>query len=102
MTIDNNGNVGIGNPTPLYKLSVNAGDLEVHAPPFGVGGDHTNDGWAQSVYFTDSNNNYSLARVAAFRNTWDDQGDLAFLTHIGGTGGTTWQERMRIQYNGNV
>jgi len=107
MVIQAAGNVGIGTTGPSSKLHVNLGSTGALGFNSGLWiqnnfGDVTVN---QGAGITMQNNDVYVGGVYAIRPVSSWRGDLVFYTHndsSGNTFGTTFTEKMRIQYNGNV
>ena len=104
-TIDASGNVGIGDSSPSYKLSVN-GDVKISGTNTYLSWNNNSrlimeydDSYRQGIHFQASSR---LMRL--FSTTNDSGGGIVFLTRAGSGGSDTdyGSERMRITSNGNV
>ena len=84
LTIDKNGNVGIGNATPAYKLDVIGGNISTDSEIYSLGG--------RLSLYRSAGNSYI---------DWSSGRNLIFRTETS-VGGASASEKVRIDTNGNV
>ena len=96
MSIDTNGNVGIGTATPAFQLEIENHATTTSTATLSLDGKYTSDGAVGELIFT--NNGDTFATIAGMRDGADNQGSLQFQTQYGGVFNT----KMTIASIGDV
>ena len=101
MTIDQNGNVGIGTTSPTERLTIEETSAGADVYPLQLSNVSTTDSTGVGIIFNvSSNTGYDNARILVERTDSDATGEMSFWTVSGNSG--TISERMRIDKDGNV